>query len=378
MKYLCTLILVLVFQLGHSQTGSLTTQSMQHDGETREYLLYVPTIYDATEDVPLVINLHGYTSSMTDQLLYGEFRPIADTANFILAVPNGLTDGYGNQYWNYDNVINGSDDIGFLSALIDELSEEYSINPNRIYFTGMSNGGFMSHYLACNLSDKVTAIASVTGTMIPLQINMCNPQKSIPVMQIHGTADAIVPYDGNFVMASVDAVVNHWVNNNGCNHPPVTTELPDVNPNDNSTVTHYVFYNDDNEGLVELYKIEGGGHTWPNSIIDIPAYGPTNRDFSASKEIWRFFSQFPNENSLNISEETLSKIKLFPNPSNGHFTIQTEEVTDKIIIYSVDGKHVRTILNPSTDVEISGMKSGVYLVHLEKEKSTTILKMIVD
>ena len=139
--------------------GSITFAGIQ-----RDYILYVPEIYTPGEAVPLILNFHGYTSNAFEQLNYGEFRPIADTAGFIVVHPMGTVDLLGNTHWNVGWGTSSVDDLGFTAALIDSLSAEYSINQDRIYSTGMSNGGFMSYHLACELSERIAAIASVTGT----------------------------------------------------------------------------------------------------------------------------------------------------------------------------------------------------------------------
>ena len=133
-------------------------------GLTREYLLYVPAVYTGATAVPLIINLHGYTSSNVAQEFYGDFRPIADTANFLIVHPNGTIDDQGNRFWNTFGGNSTVDDVGFIAQLIDSLRAVYNIDPNRIYATGMSNGGFMSYQLACDLNNRIAAIASVTGS----------------------------------------------------------------------------------------------------------------------------------------------------------------------------------------------------------------------
>jgi polyhydroxybutyrate depolymerase len=168
---------------------------LTHDGLVRTYRLYSPAAYNAATPVPLVLNLHGYTSNNLEQEFYGDFRAIADTANFIIVHPNGTEDANGDQFWSSFGV-SSIDDVGFLSALIDKIQTEYSIDHNCIYSTGMSNGGFMSYELACQLSYRIAAIASVTGSMVQSRFDNCNATHPTPVMQIHGTADPTVPYLG--------------------------------------------------------------------------------------------------------------------------------------------------------------------------------------
>ena len=202
----------------------------------RDYILYVPASYNSGNPTPLLFNFHGYTSNASQQMWYGDFRSIADTANFLLVHPQGQADSTGNTHWNVG--WNGSigDDIGFTAALIDSLSAEYNINQDRIYSTGMSNGGFMSFNLACNLSHRFAAIASVTGSMGPLMMYNCNPTHPTPVMAIHGTLDATVPYAGSSWVKSIPDVLAYWTAHNQCDTQSTFTLLPDANVFDGSSV----------------------------------------------------------------------------------------------------------------------------------------------
>ena len=195
MRLLTTFLFFLVNSISFSQTT--VNDSFMHNGLTRTYSFYVPAIYDGSQAYPLVLNLHGYTSNGTEQSFYGNFKPIADTAGFIVVHPEGTiqTGTASTQFWNVGFFPSNVDDIGFLESLIDTISASYNIDATRIYSTGMSNGGFMSYKLACE-SNRFAAIASVTGSMTGQMQNNCSPIKPIPVMEIHGTADPTVPYNG--------------------------------------------------------------------------------------------------------------------------------------------------------------------------------------
>ncbi|HZH86422.1 MAG TPA: T9SS type A sorting domain-containing protein [Brumimicrobium sp.] len=360
--------------VSQSQTGTQTTNTMTHDGKVREYILYVPQMYDVSVEVPLVINLHGYTSNMTQQLVYGDFRKIADTANFILVVPNGLTDGTGNQHWNFFQP-NGEDDLGFLSALIDELTSNYAVNTNRVYSTGMSNGGYMSIHLACNLSSKITAVASVTGTMNPFAMSSCSPSRPVPTMLIHGTNDPTVPYNGNTTSASVPNVISHWVNQTNCNTTPILTNVPNTSTTDGCTAEHYLYTGGTNGATVELFKIIDGGHTWPGAPVNI---GVTNQDINASKEIWRFFSQFSTSDLVSLQEEFIDFVTLYPNPSKGNIKISPKQSIERILVLSAEGKVVRSIENITQEITIENLVSGIYFVQIQTKEKSFSKKMIVN
>ncbi len=186
--------------------------SIIHDGMQRDYIIYIPGNYSGSTSVPLVINFHGLGSNATEQMWYGDFRSIADTSGFLIVHPEGTLYN-GSAHWNVGGFTVGStvDDVGFTDALIDSLSVMYNIDLTRVFATGMSNGGFMSFLLASQLSEKIAAIASVTGSMTPETYNNSNPQHPTPIMQIHGTADNLVPYGGVFYSKSIEDVLNYWV-----------------------------------------------------------------------------------------------------------------------------------------------------------------------
>jgi len=271
-------------------TGETIYGTIMHDGLQREYILYVPSSYTGDEPAPLVFNFHGYGSNASEQMWYGDFRPIAAGAGFLIVHPEGTLFN-GVTHWNVGGWTSGStvDDIGFTEALIDFLSSEYNIDSTRVYSTGMSNGGFMSFLLTCQLSEKFAAIASVTGSMTPETYNDCNPQHPTPILQIHGTSDSTVPYGGSLWSKSIDDVIQYWVDNNHCNPTPTITALPDTDPTDGSTVEHIVYYDGDHDVNVEHFKVIGGGHTWPGNAF---GGGSTNYDMDASEEIWSFFSRY--------------------------------------------------------------------------------------
>ncbi|MBC8173069.1 MAG: T9SS type A sorting domain-containing protein [Chitinophagales bacterium] len=340
-------------------------------GIYRDYRLYIPDTYIAGEEVPLLLNLHGYSSNNLSQEFYGEFRPIADTANFIIVLPNGTYDPDFPifRYWNCFTAAGsgGVDDVQFLSDLIDTLMNEYSIDANRIYSTGMSNGGFMSYALACELSERIAAVASVTGSISKARIGSCDPQHPTPVMEIHGTLDGTVPYNGSDIFLPIDSVVKYWVNVNNCNPEPEVIEVPDINMGDGCTATHFIYSGGDNNARVEHYRINNGGHTWPGTLITI---GTTNKDMSASKEIWNFFSQYKLDILSDIKpiKEAEFSLKIFPNPFEEKFFIQQNAVypVSNISIFDMNGRKIfYTEHNTPTKINTAGWTSGIYFVVAE-------------
>lgn len=351
--------------LGGIYAQTTTSGSYVFDGQTREYRVYIPAAYDGSTPVPLVFNLHGYGSNNVEQEQYGDFRAIADTANFIIVHPMGLVDLFGSTHWNAFGT-SDVDDVGFLSSLIDTIYAAYNIDGNRIYSTGMSNGGFMSHKLACLLSGRIAAVASVTGSITTTEIDACITNHPMPVMQIHGTEDGTVPYEGNVIFMPVEDVVAHWVSFNECTNEPITTELPDIDPTDGCTVTHYLYEDGLLGSTVEFYKVTNGGHTWPGSAFDI---GETTYDFNASKEIWRFFSQYSMiELTSGVAEEAADfSFDIYPNPSNESLVnLNFSGLEDKIItVTNLMGQVIFQETVSQTHVEINLENQGIYLVTVE-------------
>lgn len=302
-KLLAFLICLPLFTFGQQTINA----SITHGGLQRDYILYVPASYSAATSVPLVFNFHGYTSNANQQMWYGDFRPIADTEGFIIVHPEGTLDNSGTSHWNVGWGGSTVDDIGFTESLIDNLSASYNIDNNRIYSTGMSNGGFMSYQLACELSDRIAAIASITGSMSANWFNSCIPNHQMPIMEIHGTADGSVPY------ATIPSIMDFWTNFNNCNNTPIITNVPDINTNDGCTAEHQIWENGTNGATVEHYKIIDGEHSWPGALF---SNGTTNQDINAAEKIWEFFNKYDingvisTRTSLeeNIKDKRISKI----------------------------------------------------------------------
>lgn len=351
-----------------------TLGTIIHNGIEREYRLYVPSIYTGDEPVPLVFNLHGYGSNAFQQELYGDFRAIADTANFILVHPEGLSDTGGSQFWNAFGVPE-VDDVGFISAMIDTLSAEYNIDPQCVYSTGMSNGGFMSFELACMLSNRIAAVASVTGTMDVDRLAACDPEFARPVMQIHGTQDETVPYEGNIGFASIPDVIDFWIEINGCNETPEVSDIPDIDPNDDTTTERFLYTDGANGNTVEHYKVENGGHTWPGTVFNI---GATSQDFSASVEIWRFFRQYKLDGPTSVKEvDNQPVLNIYPNPSRGEVFIACDARIDQIRITDMTGRLVNQFLVQSSSVQLQLNEKGVFIVQVETESGPIFQKLVV-
>ncbi len=362
-----------------------TTGLIVSGGLTRTYRLYVPTVYTGTKPVPLVLNLHGYGSNAVEQELYSNLRSVADTANFIIVHPEGTLDITGRRFWN--SFSNGAtvDDLGFLSRLIDSLQAKYNIDPRRMYSTGMSNGGFISYDLACQLSHRIAAIASVTGSMTQSNLTDCKPARPVPVMQIHGTADPTVPYAGGTLLrfTPVETLVDRWVARNQCNPTPLILPVPNIVTTDGCTAERYLYRNGIQGNTVEFFKIDGGGHTWPGASVSI---GVTNQDFNASREIWRFFRQYTLNAPTSTAEVSAGDLlwSVSPNPFGDRLLLQTNASVDgpsRVSLFDVSGRLIRqTLLHSGTpSAEIDGLGDvgpGFYLLYIDNGQRREAHKVV--
>jgi len=345
--------------------GSLTS-----GGINRSYRLYIPAAYTGLSARPLVIDLHGYTSNAANQQLYSNFMPIADTANFLIVYPEG-TSLNGQPYWNAGISNTGVDDVLFISDLIGTLKNNYAIDPNSVYACGMSNGGYMSHTLASRLGNKIAAIASVTGSMFYSQFYSWITSRAVPVMQISGTADATVPYLGNTNSLPVDTLIKYWVSINNCNPTPVFTAVPDTNTGDGCTAEHYLFSGGTGGATIELYKIIGGGHSWPGSPYII---GVTNQDFNSSLQIWLFFRKYKLNQFVGINElVSVDNSLIYPNPCTNIVYIDDEKA-ETTMIMDVNGKVV--IETNKKQIDVSLLAKGVYSVVIISENYRSVKKLV--
>ena len=260
----------------------------------REFYIYIPDGIDTTNSqVPLLFSLHGYTSRAIWNLGYTGFQSIAETEKFIVIYPQGtILASTGETHWNVGGWTVGSttDDVDYLSSLIDWAYSEYKIDRNRVYSTGMSNGGFMSYHLACNLSYKIAAVASVTGSMTPQTYNSCSPTHPTAILQIHGTADGVVPYYGNSISRAIPTVMDYWEEYNDCEQEIINI-IDDVN-GDGDGGYLYSYNQCLSDVNLRLYLMTNMGHEWPTNN--------GQNDIIAANEIWYFLKQYDVNGKINF------------------------------------------------------------------------------
>lgn len=361
-----TILIILLFTC-FAAANSQQLYSFIFDGIERTYRIHLPANYDENQHYPLVINMHGLGSNSFEQEIYSNFNQVADTAGIVVAYPDGV-----NNQWNIF-LDGGVDDVGFISALIDTMHANYNIDLNTVYACGMSMGGFMSHRLGCQLNNRIAAIGSVTGLLVYFN---CNFTRKVPVLQIHGTADDVVPYSG------VALTIQYWTQNNECPES-VVTDLPDIDPNDQSTVTLTTYSPCAEDSEVLLYTINGGGHTWPGANINI---GITNQDINASGELWKFFKKFSLSESVGVGENDLAstKLKIYPQPAADVVTITIpvdEEKLWEMKLYDLSGKVVKAgtnILGSKFLFSVNSLKQGLYIVEISSGEMVFREKMLIQ
>jgi polyhydroxybutyrate depolymerase len=281
---------------------------MLHDGLERTFHIHFPQTYDKTLQLPLVIALHGKGGNGESMILVTRkgFDKLSDKDGFIVMYPDGIelnwNDGRMDEESNDRAHRENIDDVGFISSLITYMISNYNIDPKRVYVTGISNGAIMSYRLACELSQKITAIAPVDGNIPSLLLPECSPSNPVSVLAINNVNDPLVPFEGGEIFShfhrtklgkvlSVNESINFWVNHNNCSMTPLVTQEPDRDPYDGTRVIRREYNNGINGTEVILYYIEGGGHTWPGGFQYLPAWliGKTSRDINANEVIWSFF-----------------------------------------------------------------------------------------
>ena len=266
----------------------LTSETFDFQGTPRTYQLYVPQAYDGTRPVPVVFEFHGYGSNAAQQVVYGDFRPQADRDDFLIVAPDGQDKG--GRHFNLTGEAGLQNDIQMVGSLLDLIEAQFCVDPQRVYSTGMSDGGAMSAVLACVSADRFAAFAPVAVVLYP---TVCDNTRHLAFMGFSGTADPIVPFEGGAVRccgmpvlpAPSDAMAN-WGKHNGCDSNFTEDRI-------GSEVRRRTWNNCQDGSAVVFYIVDGGGHTWPGSAIPVSRLGLTTTQVNASQTIWDFFKQHP-------------------------------------------------------------------------------------
>lgn len=282
------------------QAGDISGE-LESGGMKRLFLLHPPT--SQNKKLPLIIALHGGGGQGKGIVKLTGLNDLADRNGFFVVYPDGV-----DRNWNDGRLTirrKDVDDVKFISDLIAYLVGKYSIDPQRVYVTGISNGGMMSYRLACELSDKVAAIAVVAASMPAIMPRNCNPSRAVPVIMFSGTDDPLMPFNGGEIgkvggqglggkVNSVKETVDFWVKRNRTKLRPEITTLPDVDPKDGTTVSKKIYGAGQQKSEVVLYTINGGGHTWPGGTQYLPEklIGKVTKDINGSELIQVFLLRY--------------------------------------------------------------------------------------
>ena len=289
---------------GPYSNPSLIEDSIHSGGLERSYLINVPSSYEGDNSMALVIALHGSGGTGRDMVMLtlGGLNRLSEEEGFIIVYPDAI-----GRHWNsgrddvaYNPSIKDVDDVAFISDLIDHIASEYNTSEGRVYVTGMSNGGFMSHRLACEIPEKITAIAPVVGGMREEYVTDNTSLKPLPVLIINYVDDPIVPWEGREIrlgrrslgnVSSVNQTVNYWVLRNNCSEEKVEIVWT-VSTSEGSVLYKVVHYSNCSDcSDVVLYAIEEGGHTWPGGYQrrTESTTGEGELGLDANEVIWNFF-----------------------------------------------------------------------------------------
>jgi polyhydroxybutyrate depolymerase len=285
--------------------GGLTpgdhTRGLEVDGRVRTYIVHVPPGYRAGTPTPVVVVFHGGGTSARAAMDYTALPQKADRAGFVAVFPNGTGRLRSMRTFNAGNCCgyafeNDVDDVAFTRAVLDDLAGVVTVDPKRVFATGISNGGMMSYLVAAELSDRIAAIASIAG---PMGTESAAPARPVPVMHFHGTDDRHVPIEGGPGIGvsktdfySVERSLWTWMELNGC--PSKASSRREIDTEEDDTRVVIETFGPGREGAeVVLVTIEGGGHSWPGRAARLRGLGRSTRDVSANDLMWGFFTRHP-------------------------------------------------------------------------------------
>ncbi len=372
------LLFVVVTTISIVMFAQQTTRNLTWDATEREYLEYIPTSYTGENSVPVVFCLHGLGDNMTNFSNYLSLIAFGESTNWIIITPQALMAsipvlGEIGTAWNSgagaegtmlgDQILNEDvDDSGFLIAVLDSLENHFNINTDSIFFMGFSMGGFMSNRMGIEHGDRITAVASVSGTIgkfLPF-----TPTNNINTLHIHGTADQTVSYEdaevnfGSGLIYSVgqgaEECVDSWKTFNNCEVTPIVNIFPDTQA-DGKTFERYIYQNGDNDSYTGFIKVIEGDHEW--------YYTPQN-DMDYTTEIYKFFTNTM-DFSVGINNNNLSNndISLYPNPAKNFIhTVVGENETAVLKIYDILGSLITTEkIEHQKIIDLRNLPEGMYI-----------------
>jgi polyhydroxybutyrate depolymerase len=300
------MIRFIAFLLVLTCTGAASAETIKVGQTTRHYTAQLPELKLA----PLVIVLHGNTQTGADMITRTAWPTVARRENFAVVLPDGLNHSWADLRPNNLRAgrvpPHGTDDVAFITKLVEKFIADGRADPKRIYITGISNGGAMTMTLVCKRADLFAAAGSVIMNLTEQAASACHPSRPVPILMMNGTADPLIPYNGGRGTSrfaadgfwSADKTLAFWRKTNGCDAKTTTTDLADTDTADRSTVTRI----DSNCPVgrdVVLYRVNDGGHRMPGSAdarfprLANTFLGPQNHDIDGAETIWAFFKKFP-------------------------------------------------------------------------------------
>lgn len=285
----------------------LTQRTLQVGGRERTYFIHIPQNGETRK--PVVIGLHGGNGTAPRRARQMGFNEIGDREGFIAVYPQGVNYGWNDGRATPDMLKrqDNADDVAFFRALIRELGDSQQVDSRRIYLVGGSNGGMMTHRLACEMSERIAgAVAMVASMPEPIR-DACRPKTPVPFLMMNGTADPLVPYNGGNVggagtidqgrVIPAEETLRFWVEANGCSGEPRVGIVQDRDPDDGIRTEIRTWTRCEGRSEVAFFKMNGAGHGLPGrsrtkSAIAEELGGRSTADFDSSEEAWAFLKRF--------------------------------------------------------------------------------------
>jgi polyhydroxybutyrate depolymerase len=216
-----------------SDASIISTSTTETSAAERPFEVFAPSSYSPDAPMPLVVLLHGFGASGAIQEAYFRLEPLAEQRGFLFVHPDGTINALGKRFWNATDACCGFsstvDDSAYLMSLIEQVQAQFNVDPKRIYLVGHSNGGFMSYRMACEHADTIAAIVSLAGATY-LDTDECDPTEPVSVLQIHGTADDTIAFDGGSILGNefpgALATVTSWAAYNECTGDAIDLPTP--------------------------------------------------------------------------------------------------------------------------------------------------------
>lgn len=361
-----------------AQPDTITVGALQ-----RTYTLRLPSTYNGADVMPMVIAMHGGFGSGAQLEEQSGLTEKGEQEGFIVVYPDGVAGTLNIRTWNAGGCCgyamnNHIDDVGFINALLDTLIAGHAIDTQRIYATGMSNGGFMSYRLACELSERIAAIAPVSASMT---IDVCQPSRPVPVIALHSFLDTSVPYLGGVG----DGVSIHY------NSPQDSVQtafalhadcavLNDTVQND-SALTVVSWRDCDCGQEMLLYMTRDGGHSWPGGTQTVIG-DPPSQVISANDLMWEFFTQHPLDclpTSTATSTHRATLFAVVPQPSTGDLRIIGEGLVE-LVVFDTGGRALFHQRHPPADLmhyDLSHLPPGVYAARITDQMRRSASRTVI-